>query len=268
MEVSKHPVVVRADRFLERYGKIVTAGSVLGLAMSLVSAAYIGLRGFLQSADPIGAVFLVLGLTFLLFGVLWQATGAVMSLLVKRASQKEWPVNLGCTISPIDGAIYLHVWNNSASEELKASVASALGPKIHATPYTLPWVHEAGEYRHIPRKMSEVVKLCDFEHGPISDQIIALSFPAVGAEAREYELGLSTFFTGLDDRAVGSIMLRVAVVGRQSGFKKDFRVLIEGRADLSPPRRLGLTVDIPESRPPGRLTKAVATLRYEDDTAA
>ena len=269
MELPKSSLAVRVDNFLERHGKLTSLVSILGFAMGLVSAAYIGLRGFIRSSDPVGAGFLIVTLTLLSAGVLGQAAKAITSWLLERSKEKEWPVNLGCDISTSDGVISLKVWNGGASEEMKVVVGSTFGPKTHTTPYGLPWVHYAGEYRHIPRKASDTVKLCGFVASgvPIENEgspVLRFSLPSVHGAEGQYALDLSTFWTGMDDEAVGSIMFHVAVVGKDSGFKKDFHVLIEGRAQLSSPKRMILTVDIPESRSPGRPTRAFATLFHED----
>ena len=80
MALPKSPIAVRVDNFLERHGKLTSLVSIVGLAMGLMSAAYIGLRGFIQSADPVGAGFLILGLTMLLAGVLGHSNTKVTEL--------------------------------------------------------------------------------------------------------------------------------------------------------------------------------------------
>ena len=212
--------------------------------MTVAAALFMAVGDWLVSADPIGASFFILGLTTLTTGGVWGFFRWIRIAIKKRRNRKNWPVRLSAAIARDNRSIDLAVSNRVESQPLTVVVTSTLGLGTEA-PYTLPWVREAIEYRHVPSKVFDVVRLCTFHVIRGIAPAVEFTFPRLdGRPAQSFTMVPSTFWTGDAAMAKESVLLNVVVAGRETGYLKDFRIVLELNARITTPQRMALTVDI------------------------
>lgn len=264
-----HPVVVHTNRVLDNAGRIGTAATILGIAGSLASGLYLGLREWVASADPTGAIFLIVSMTILVAGLLSQAVSQVGRWFVEFKKRQTWPVTLLVRTVSTEDTVLVGVHARDRSEEMKVVVTwgpNGGHPEL-TTPYSIPWKDDDSEYHHVPRRSTEWARLCDYgmteEPWDVTSTRTSFdfSYPAYGKPSSLCQVWFSTFFSGDDNKGITDSGFRVAVVGRNSGLLRDFFVRVRATELTNEEhRQIKLEAVVSDAGPNGAQSESVRLL--------
>lgn len=169
----------------------------------------------------------------------------------RRQHRKEWPVVLTASTKTV-GEVFLEVCNQADGDELKVIVSwmGALDFGL-TTPFSLPWKDGDPEYRYLASGEAQKVRLLEYTYqGDPLDQRgkprVDLHLNTAVSRSGHETVWLSNLFSQSEDEVLSESIFRVAVIGRESGFRRDFRVLVKFHAALEEDEAIYVTVDVPD----------------------